>query len=129
MIKHDDLIGGSSKMQEYMVIRDYHSCYPDPIILKKNEEVIYGKEDHQYPNWIFCKSVDSNKEGWVPKQILSAPNSLKHAKVFQGYSAHELTIKKGKQLSGLKNLNEWTYGETAEGEKGWIPTDHLSPCE
>ncbi|MDN3954977.1 SH3 domain-containing protein [Sporolactobacillus laevolacticus] len=113
-------------MNKYIVIKDYQSCYPDPIVLKKDEEVVYGKEDTQYPNWIFCKSVTSEKEGWVPKQILTLPDLYSHAKVLQDYSAHELTVKKGELLRGFKNLNDWTYCETSAGEKGWIPTDHIA---
>jgi len=93
-------------MQRYQVIKDYQTCYPDPIILKKGEEILYGKEDTQYPNWIFCKSIISKKEGWVPKQILSSPDAVSSkAIVLQDYSAHELTVNKGELLVGLKHLN------------------------
>ncbi|MFK9094417.1 SH3 domain-containing protein [Bacillus salipaludis] len=112
-------------MQTYTVIKDYQSCYPDPIVLKKGEEIFYGKEDTQYPNWIFCKSIISKKEGWVPKQILSSPDVSSKAIVLQDYSAHELTVNKGELLVGLKHLNGWTYCKTKTEEHGWIPTEHL----
>lgn len=113
-------------MRKYTVIKDYQACYPDPILLKKGEEVYYGKEDTQYPNWIFCKSIISKKEGWVPKQILSAPNDVSaKAIVLQNYSAHELTVSKGEVLVGLKQLNDWMYCKTITEEHGWIPSDYL----
>lgn len=113
-------------MSLYTVTKDYQSCYPDPIVLKKGEEILYGKEDTQYPNWIFCQSLHSKKEGGVPKQILSSPDNLARAKVLEGYSAHELTVKKGERLHSLKHLNDWTYCTTGCGEEGWIPADHLA---
>lgn len=112
--------------KKFTVIKEYTSCYPDPILLKKDEEILYGREDTQYPNWIFCKSINSNKEGWVPNQILSPPEGSKRAKVLKDYSAHELTVIPGDILHGLEQLNNWTFCKTKTGELGWIPTDHLS---
>ncbi|MCM3617727.1 SH3 domain-containing protein [Sutcliffiella horikoshii] len=113
-------------MSKYTVIKNHTSKYPDPIILKKDQEVLYGIEDTQYPNWIFCKSTSTNKEGWVPKQILTIPNLDRIAIVTQDYSAHELTIKEGETVLGLANLNDWTYCKTENKELGWIPTSCLS---
>ncbi|WHY78424.1 SH3 domain-containing protein [Neobacillus sp. WH10] len=113
-------------MQRYTVIKGHISNYPDPIVLKKEQEVLYGKEDTQFPNWIFCKSITTNKEGWVPKQILTAPNNHGIAIVTKDYSAHELTANQGEILLCLEHLNDWTYCKTENGEIGWIPTSCLS---
>lgn len=114
-------------MNQFAVIKDYQSCYPDPIVLKKGDEVFYGKEDTQYPNWIFCKSVTSEKEGWVPKQILSSLDSISaKAIVLQDYSAHELTVNKGERLIAIQHLNDWTYCKSQTEEHGWVPTEHLT---
>ncbi|MDX5475905.1 MAG: SH3 domain-containing protein [Bacillaceae bacterium] len=113
-------------MSKYTVIKDHKSNYPDPIILKKDQEVLYGEEDTQYPNWIFCKSNSTKKEGWVPKQILTNPNPDGIAIVTKDYSAHELTIKKGDTVLGLEHLNDWTYCKTENKELGWIPTSCLA---
>lgn len=48
---------------KYTVIKNHISCYPDPIILRKEQEVLYGKQDTRFPNWIFCNSIATNKEG------------------------------------------------------------------
>lgn len=112
-------------MKKWIVLKDYKSCYPDPIILKKDDQVIYGKEDKQFANWIFCKSIKTKKEGWVPKQILTRPDSNSLSKVTEDYSANELTVQTGDQLIELKQLNEWTFCKTMENELGWVPTKHL----
>lgn len=113
-------------MQKFIVTKGHLSNYPDPIVLKKDQEVLYGKEDTQFPNWIFCKSLATNKEGWVPKQILTPPNNEGISKVSRDYSAHELTISPGEVLFGLEHLNDWTYCKTEKGELGWLPTSCLS---
>lgn len=113
-------------MKQYTVIKDHKSNYPDPIVLKKDQEVLYGKEDTQFKNWIFCKSIATNKKGWVPKQILTPPNTFGISKVTNDYSAQELTVSRGKLLFGLDHLNDWTYCKTQNGEFGWIPTSCIS---
>lgn len=86
----------------------------------------YGKEDTQFPNWIFCKSIATSKEGWVPKQTLTAPNLHDIAIVTKDYLAHELTVNQDDVLLGLEHLNDWTYCKTKNDEFGWIPTFCLS---
>ncbi|GAA5416800.1 hypothetical protein Pryu01_01839 [Paraliobacillus ryukyuensis] len=113
-------------MKQFTISQEHISTYPNPIILKKGEEVYYGKEDTEFPNWIFCKSISTRKSGWVPKQILSTPNNSGIAKVTKDYSAHELTVNQGQTVFGIENLNEWTYCKTQNGEFGWIPSYCLS---
>ncbi|PAE18949.1 hypothetical protein CHH80_19260 [Bacillus sp. 7504-2] len=113
-------------MRKYTVIKKHVSNYPDPIVLKKDQKVLFGKEDTQFPNWIFCTSLDTQKEGWVPKQILTPPNNAGISRITQDYSAHELTAYPEEVLFGIKHLNDWTYCKTEKGEFGWIPTSCLS---
>lgn len=113
-------------LKQYKVVSSHVSNYPDPIVLNKDQEVYYGEEDTQFPNWIFCRSIITGKKGWVPKQILTSPNILGISKVTKDYSAHELTINHGETLYGLEHLNDWTYCKTKSGEFGWIPTFCLS---
>lgn len=93
--------------------------------LKKEQEVLYGKEDTQFLNWFFCKSIVTNKEEWAPKQILTESNKLGITIVTNDYSAHELTTNQSEILLGLEHLNEWTYCKK-NGEAGWAPTFCLS---
>ncbi|OBR64045.1 hypothetical protein A7K91_20350 [Paenibacillus oryzae] len=109
-------------MQRSIVIKGHTSTYPDPIILEKGQAVLYGKEDTEFPNWIFCKSIITNKEGWVPKQILTTPDAHDIAVVTKDYSAHELTVNQDDILFGLEQLNDWTYCKTENDEYGWVPS-------
>ncbi|MBV6682623.1 hypothetical protein KV679_02840 [Bacillus sp. JRC01] len=107
-------------MKRYIIIQPHLSTYPDPITLNTGDKVIYGREDTEYPNWIFCISP-SGKKGWVPKQILSTDPSTDIATVTQSYSAHELTVEAGENMTAHHHLNEWTLCRRDTGEEGWIP--------
>ncbi|MBS4188990.1 hypothetical protein KHA94_02005 [Bacillus sp. FJAT-49705] len=48
-------------MPQYKVIKEHISNYPDPIVLKKGLEVLYGNENTQFPNWVFYESISTNK--------------------------------------------------------------------
>ena len=112
-------------MQNIIVIKDYQTEYLDPIALKKYDEVECGEESNEYPNWIYCKSLNTKKEGWVPKQILTAQDEFAKSQAIEDYSAKELTVKKDEILTALKHLNNWTLCKAQTGEIGWIPTENL----
>ncbi|MEO2212960.1 SH3 domain-containing protein [Paenibacillus amylolyticus] len=116
-------------MKLYKVVQPHNSNYPDPIVLAKGDTILYGREDTEFPNWIFCESIHSKKCGWVPKQILSTPNEEQIATALSDYSAHELTVKPGIIVTKEFELNEWSFVHTAEGEKGWLPNKVLTPSD
>jgi len=69
------------------VITRHESNYPNPINLKKGEWVETGKEDDQYPGWIWT-TTQNGDSGWVPKQILSRKQN--QALILENYCAKEL---------------------------------------
>ncbi|RAI98347.1 variant SH3 domain-containing protein [Paenibacillus pabuli] len=108
-------------MKQYKVVYPHLSNYPDPIVLAIGDVVIYGREDTEFPNWIFCEAIHSKKRGWVPKQILSKPTEENKATVLAHYSAYELTVTPGMLVEKEFELNEWSFVHTTHGEKGWVP--------
>jgi len=44
-----------------VVITEHVSEYPDPVFLKKGEQVTLGETDDEYPNWIFATSVSGTQ--------------------------------------------------------------------
>ncbi|WJX08324.1 SH3 domain-containing protein [Bacillus cereus] len=113
-------------MKQYKVVHPHYSNYPDPIVLAKGDVIIYGREDTEFPNWIFCEAIHSKKCGWVPKQILSTPNEEQIATTLTDYSAHELTVNPGMLVEKELELNEWSFVHTTQGEKGWVPNRVLA---
>lgn len=112
-------------MKRYQVVHSHFSNYPDPIVLAKGDTVLYGREDTEFPNWIFCEAIHSQKRGWVPKQILSSPDANQISTVLTDYSAYELTVNPGMIVEQEYELNEWSLVHTTDGKKGWVPNKVL----
>ncbi|MGG2093510.1 SH3 domain-containing protein [Bacillus sp. S13(2024)] len=113
-------------MKQFKVVHPHYSNYPEPIVLAQGDVVIYGREDTEFPNWIFCEAIHSKKRGWVPKQILSTPNGEQIAAALTDYSAHELTVTPSMLVEKELELNEWSFVHTTQAEKGWVPNKVLA---
>jgi len=113
------------RMKRYQVVHSHFSNYPDPIVLAKGDTVLYGREDTEFPNWIFCEAIHSQKRGWVPQQILSSPDANQISTILTDYSAYELTVTPGMIVEQEYELNEWSLVHTTDGEKGWVPNKVL----
>lgn len=115
---------------KYKVIEAYDDAPEQPI---KNEEgevlTIIEESDPNgpWPNWILCKGV--NKQGWIPKQILSIQG--KQATVMQNYHAVEHNLTVGETLIAECSLNGWIWGakESNPGEFAWAPLNYLQVQE
>lgn len=54
----------------YKVIRAHKSNYPNPITIKKGARLRIGDKyngPENWENWIYCYTLDSKNEGWLPK--------------------------------------------------------------
>ena len=105
------------------VIRSYATAYPEPIILQKGECVAVGEEDVQYPGWIRC-SHPGGRSGWVPVNRLVLEEEGERAIVLEAYSAHELTVEAGEELTVLEEESGWLRCMRQSGEVGWLPQDY-----
>lgn len=114
----------------YVVIKAHTSNYPTPITLEKGEEVLLGRksEEGEWPNWIYCSTLDRSMEGWVPEQVLCSPHSHRSL-VKEQYNARELNVIIGSEVRGFKKLNGWIWCSDSEGEKGWLPESHLKQID
>lgn len=115
---------------QFKVIAEHVSEFPNPIILVKGEQVIIGEDpdpsnNHEaWINWLYCKKLDGSNEGFVPEQIVAVDGV--HGTIREDYSAKELTIGEGKILAGLKKLNGWLWAKRIDtGETGWIPLEKV----
>lgn len=50
----------------YHVLKN-HIPKPDPIVLRKGQDIIIGEEDQRWKNWVECTTSDGCQQGWVPK--------------------------------------------------------------
>ena len=105
----------------YTVIKDYKCEIYNPIKLHKGDLVQLGeKSDNNgpWPNWIYCISNRTQKEGWTPIQVLQIENGFGIAT--SAYDAKEMTVFEGDKLNGWI----WCKRESCD-EEGWVPKECL----
>ena len=111
----------------FTVIKDYKCEIDNPIKLHKGDLVQLGeKSDNNgpWPNWIYCISNRTHKEGWTPIQVLQIENGFRIAT--SDYDAKEMTVFEGDKLNGSIELNGWIWCRSeAYDEEGWVPKDCL----
>lgn len=119
-------------MKVYIVVEDWTSMYPDPLVLRVGQEVILDKskviEELEWENWIWCS--DDSKSGWAPVQIMAIQEELSEhtskAIVVNNYSAHELDVQVNDKLIGRETLNGWIWCRKMPKDLwGWVPARNL----
>jgi uncharacterized protein YgiM (DUF1202 family) len=106
------------------VVRDHEPVYPDPIRVRAGERVRLGREDDEFPGWVWCTASDG-REGWTPLAILRREGLDGVAR--RDYSAVELSVRKGQRVEAREELSGWTWVLDAEGREGWVPRECLAP--
>ena len=111
---------------KYIVKKKYCDAPKYPIKIGVGEVLQFVEEsnpDGDWANWIFCKGFD--KEGWVPKQILTIEGSKVVS--LNDYNATEHNLNIGEVLSANESLNGWIYGtkDSSPDTIGWAPLNCL----
>jgi len=112
-------------MKNCLIVQAHRSSFSDPIILKKGEKVSIGSEyleDPDWQNWIECKN-QRGKKGWVPKQYLKISGNT--SIILRDYSAKELDVKIGDEITVYRFQNGWAWSKNSTGEFGWVPLKHI----
>lgn len=100
-------------------------AYADPITLQAGDPVVTGREDAEFPGWIWCRSA-AGKEGWVHQSFLaSGPDGAVAAR---DYAARELAVAGGECGELVEILSGWAFVRLMTGNQGWIPHGHLVPA-
>ena len=100
----------------------YHAVYPEPIIVRAGEALVVGKEDPEYPGWIWC--TDRNgKSGWVPDDCIEHTGGS--AKARYDYAATELSASAGEKLIITEEKGGWAWCINGSGQSGWLPVANL----
>ncbi len=101
------------------VIKRYVSAYPDPLFVEAGDVAVVSHCDLAWRGWLWI-ILPGGKAGWAPQQYFSlrSPNQVICR---QTYSAQELTVSPGEQVSVTTSLNDWYWAERASGECGWVP--------
>ncbi len=105
---------------------DYQAAYPDPLVMQAGDELHLGRQDEQWPGWIWCTSLNG-MEGWVPISYLEVRGKLGIAR--SDYTARELTIHVGEKLTIWDFEAGWYWASNPDSCSGWIPGDHIDVIE
>ncbi len=101
---------------------DYEAAYPHPISVKKGDPVAVGKQDTEWPGWVWCTDR-GGVEGWVPEQYLERLDD--RGKMLRDYNAIELSIRQGERLTLGEEANGWFWATNEQGQSGWVPAKHV----
>jgi hypothetical protein len=108
------------------VILPYQAQYSDAIKMRIGDDLIPGRKDNQWPGWIWC-TAPSGKSGWVPERNIYVDGDTCRALV--DYDASELTVEIGDELILLEQESGWFWAHKQNGQKGWIPVEHMEIIE
>ena len=104
------------------VIKKHKSNYPDPVEFKINDILELGREDKEYPGWIWVKSPHGI-EGWAPMDYIEVLDSSYQGIAKSNYCARELDVKIGEKLWIENTLCGWHYVTNTRSESGWVPQE------
>lgn len=106
-----------------VTIRGYTATYADPISFNAGETVQVGRQDDEWPTFLWCIS-QAGKSGWTPLPYLDRRGSQAIAR--RDYDAIELTVAAGDQLTLEEELGGWYWAAAEDGRRGWVPAEVVS---
>jgi uncharacterized protein YgiM (DUF1202 family) len=110
----------------YRAIADYQVAYPDPLVVRAGEALVVGKEDPEYPGWVWCK--DSTGKGWwFPDDCIERAEGNYRARY--DYAATELSATAGEELIMINKKGGWALCTNGRGQSGWLPVANLVSSE
>jgi hypothetical protein len=104
------------------VVQDYHASDPDPLVITAGEELRVGKNDSRWPAFVRCTNR-AGKAGWVPEIFIVRRGESGVAR--DDYSAVELTVSAGDQLTVAHEVGGWYWVTGQNGRSGWVPVEHV----
>lgn len=104
------------------VIADYDSPYTTPFVLQKGEPVQIGRQDTDWPGWLWCTNA-AGESRWVPRAYLAQDGE--RGTLLRHYEATELAVKTGEILQGSQLESGWAWCTNRAGRSGWVPLNNL----
>jgi hypothetical protein len=111
------------KEVRYQATKAWIVTYPDPIRGAAGDRLALGRRDDEYPGWVWATAADG-RAGWVPERWLRIEGES--GVLLCDYTAAELPLMPGDEVSGELVLNGWLWAMNTAGECGWVPLDCLA---
>lgn len=111
------------------VTRAYQTEFPDPLSVQAGERLEVSAKVEPWngnPAWLWVWCTDPRgKSGWVPQNLIATQGQTTTARY--DYSAVELPAQVGETLSIERAESGWLWCTNQQGQRGWIPADHVQP--
>ena len=78
------------------------------------------EDNSKWQGWVWYTS-DSGLSGWLPVQVFDTLRIDETNCATRDFDTKELTVKTGETLTITDRLNEWSWCENDQGQKGWVP--------
>lgn len=113
------------------VINDY--AYEGQVIeLQAGDAVRLGRRtdaDGPNPNWIFCRSERTGREGWVAACLLTPGTEDNRACANENYTSEELPVFAGDIVEPLYECSGWHWcRRISDAKEGWVEAANLGAC-
>ena len=106
------------------VIADYEAPYPDPIVVKAEDEVSINRDKKtDLAGWVWCTNR-AGKGGWVPEAYIEDRGN--RGTLRRDYNAVELTVRVGELLTVHKAESGFLWVTNQAGQDGWVPATHVA---
>ncbi|MBL8297581.1 MAG: SH3 domain-containing protein [Rhodanobacteraceae bacterium] len=106
-----------------VLLRDYHTQYPDPVCFVRGDAIVAGARDTEWPEFIWATDP-AGRSGWVHQSYLSADRGSVLG--LRDYSARELDASAGERVRLIEQAGGWWWAENERGVQGWLPARDLS---
>jgi len=106
----------------YKVIEAHKATFDYAFIAVKGEKITLGKEDHEMPQWYWCKNRDG-LEAWIPETHIEIDGNT--ATFNQPYNSQEHNAEPDEIIQYLGESLGWIECLNSEWKYGWIPSNKL----
>ena len=110
----------------YRANADYTVIDRAPLSLTQGQTVRLGRRDADWPGWVWVTAEDG-RGSYVPEEVLEV-GGTDSATVVQAFHAHDLSVKKGAEVTSVREVKGWHWCRDQAGQEGWLPAYLLSPC-
>lgn len=107
--------------QKARVVKRYERVYPNPLVMQAGDEIRVEREDDD--GWWWSVHLDG-RSGWVHESLFTRTGTVGAA--LRDYSAIELTVEEGEEVTLGELLGGWYWVTNTAGESGWVPKEHLA---
>jgi hypothetical protein len=109
------------------VIMAYSAQFENPIWMRSGEPLVVDREEPWDDNpdwiWVWCRDP-RGREGWVPRPYIAYDGD--HATAARDYSAAELSVTAGEEVTASTEESGWLWCTNARGQSGWVPIANLA---